>query len=411
MYLSSQTPRWQPTNEADLQWALDQGLLEESHYLELKRQLNASKTANTELAKDLAQFAIDGGTLIIGIAEETATSPARLNPVPLKGLPERVERIALSRPDPPLPVACKAIPSSNDPAQGYLVVSVSPTGAAPHMVDGVYYGRGDKTKRQLCDNDVLRLHQGRKNLDQAAAEFLDLYVNRDPVPAEHREQAHFFVIAAPVSPRPEMLLDAIAGTGWRDTFQTLQNAASAIDNYPDYMGFQPSLHHVASWSRRPDGVARTYALTDDRRLERLVTQPDRYIENVFEFELTEDGAIRLMTSALSQGRDGQQISAIMIPVLVHQVLAIAHAIADHTDYHGSWMLGCAATGIAGLPAATDDHRVTSPPWPADVDTYQRTCTAAITEIAQTPGKLTRRLTGQLLRGLGEADRLGFYLKD
>ncbi len=129
-------------------------------------------------------------------------------------------------------------------------------------------------------------------------------------------------------------------------------------------------------------------------------------------QLTEDGALRLMTSRLSDNRgNGQEIFAIMIPVLVHQALAIAKAIADHTGYLGSWLLGCAATGIAGRPASNKDYRVTSRPWPVDVDTYNKTCTAAGPEIAQTPGDLTRRLTGRLLRGLGEAEQLREYLTD
>ena len=44
-----------------LQDALDQGLLKEQHNLDFKGVLSPGKGANKELAKDLAQFAIDGG--------------------------------------------------------------------------------------------------------------------------------------------------------------------------------------------------------------------------------------------------------------------------------------------------------------------------------------------------------------
>ncbi|MFH8736814.1 hypothetical protein [Streptomyces sp. NPDC017964] len=53
IYLSSENPRWIPKNEDDLQAAIDGGLLEESHYLDLK-EAPSSKGDNKELARDLA---------------------------------------------------------------------------------------------------------------------------------------------------------------------------------------------------------------------------------------------------------------------------------------------------------------------------------------------------------------------
>lgn len=90
MYLSPAVPRWTPSTEADLAEALANGLLEETHYLELKREVPPGKGANKELARDLAQFAIDGGTLIIGI-DAPEGAPTTLSPVPLAQLPERIE--------------------------------------------------------------------------------------------------------------------------------------------------------------------------------------------------------------------------------------------------------------------------------------------------------------------------------
>jgi hypothetical protein len=154
-------------------------------------------------------------------------------------------------------------------------------------------------------------------------------------------------------------------------------------------------------------------LTGDRRLERLVSQSPRFIEDVFELELTEDGAVRLMTSRLSDdhGGQGQRIFAVVIPTLVRQSIGIAAAVSAHAGYLGPWMLGCAATGLGGMPASSDDHRVTGRPWPVDSDDYRMTTTASTTELEQAPGSLTRRLAGRLLRGLGEADRLAGYFFD
>lgn len=61
------------------------------------------KGANKELAKDLAQFAIDGGVLVIGV-DDNDKSPPKLIPVDLDGRKERVDQAARSIPDPPMHV-------------------------------------------------------------------------------------------------------------------------------------------------------------------------------------------------------------------------------------------------------------------------------------------------------------------
>ncbi|WP_438948659.1 AlbA family DNA-binding domain-containing protein [Streptomyces atratus] len=82
IYLSSENPRWIPKTEADLKAAIDGGVLDESHYLDLKEAPN-NKTDNKELARDLASFAVDGGTLIIGVKEHKESRHLRaLTPAP-----------------------------------------------------------------------------------------------------------------------------------------------------------------------------------------------------------------------------------------------------------------------------------------------------------------------------------------
>ncbi|MFJ3301291.1 hypothetical protein [Streptomyces bacillaris] len=66
IYLSSDNPRWVPRSEDDLRAAIDGGLFEENHHLDLKKA-PGTKRDNRELARDLASFAIDGGTLVIGV--------------------------------------------------------------------------------------------------------------------------------------------------------------------------------------------------------------------------------------------------------------------------------------------------------------------------------------------------------
>ncbi|GHC37769.1 hypothetical protein GCM10010308_65480 [Streptomyces vinaceusdrappus] len=83
IYLSSDNPRWMPKTEVDLQDAVDGGLFEESHHLDLKKAPN-SKGDNKELARDLSSFAVDGGTLIIGVQENKESRTFGLAPPALE---------------------------------------------------------------------------------------------------------------------------------------------------------------------------------------------------------------------------------------------------------------------------------------------------------------------------------------
>jgi hypothetical protein len=129
-----------PTDEGQLRSIVAQGLFEEGHYLELKRELPPGTAANKELARDLVQFTVDGGTLVIGVDEGDATTPPSLTPVDLAELSERVERVAANRIDPPLHVQTQAIPAVGQPGKGYLLVQVPPTPTRIHMVDGPLLG-------------------------------------------------------------------------------------------------------------------------------------------------------------------------------------------------------------------------------------------------------------------------------
>jgi hypothetical protein len=80
IYLSPSNPRWTPKTEADLKAAITGGLIEEKHYFDAKEML-ATKGDNKELARDLASFAIDGGTMIVGLAEDKQNSTFSRAPV------------------------------------------------------------------------------------------------------------------------------------------------------------------------------------------------------------------------------------------------------------------------------------------------------------------------------------------
>ena len=86
---------WSPSTEQSIRDAATNGLLNETHYLDLKRELQSGESGNKGLAKDIAAFALDGGTILIGVDEDR--SPPELTPVDLDGLAERVEQIGAMR--------------------------------------------------------------------------------------------------------------------------------------------------------------------------------------------------------------------------------------------------------------------------------------------------------------------------
>jgi hypothetical protein len=140
--------------------------------------------------------------------------------VPLKGLCERIEQIARMRVDPPLQVTCTPLSSGTDDGSGYVIVRVPASALAPHQVQGIYYGRGDKTKIRLSDAEVARLYRRREEWNQDARELLDRHVAADPF-ADAQAYPHVFFVARPVAGWPEMCRDLAGDAEWREQLRAL----------------------------------------------------------------------------------------------------------------------------------------------------------------------------------------------
>jgi hypothetical protein len=420
IYLSPAVPRWTPQTEADLQQAIEQGLLEESHYLEFKRELLAGKAKNRELARDLASLAVDGGTLIVGVDDDGASGVLRGVPVPLAGLAERVESIAETVPDPPLPVLCRSIPSATDPAVGYLLVHVPPSAVAPHMVDHRYLGRGDKKKLYLSDSEVRRLHLQRRAVEQDGLGLLQRQFDRDPVPAESRRQAHLFVLAEPAPGRQGMLLQLVADArGHQRLLELVRDAEARVDQTlrsAGASGFSPGLHYAIAFALRSTGVALTSGLTLERKPAPKGQGVD---EDIVELEVDEDGGVRVLMGRFSDvvgdpfasQLGGEQMIFPSAGVMyVRQFIALVTAIAESVGYLGPWILAAGATGIQNL-AVYDfvRHGDSSPRY--DAPDYRRATTTSYVELAKQPGALAERLVGRLLRSLGVHNKYHRALAD
>lgn len=207
-----------------------------------------------------------------------------------------------------------------------------------------------------------------------AARLLEDYVRRDPVQEDLRKQTHLFVVAAPIKPRPEILLHARINGRWHQTLLKLLDRGAYRPPLSGDLPFSPDLRTVGEFARRHDGAALTYNLTEARVLGGY--GQDRVDEDAVELEATEEGAVRVLNTRLSDqisAEAGYQVFEEFLPYFVRRTVGIAAEVSDSTGYVGPWVLGVAATGIAGLSAYGSGRLFTSrlATFGADQDEYRR----------------------------------------
>ncbi|GAA1149190.1 AlbA family DNA-binding domain-containing protein [Streptomyces javensis] len=405
-----------PKTEADLQAAVDGGLFEESHHLDLKKAPN-SKGDNKELARDLSSFAVDGGTLIIGVQENKESRTFVLAPQPLNGLPEKIEQVARTIPDPPLTILTEEIRAAADDGTGYLIVHIPASPVAPHMVDNRYFGRGDKTKYQMGDAEVVSLHARRRNTEADTLALLRKEMDEDPL-RDVGAQSHLFLVAQPTAGRRDMCLSITGVQDWNMRLHTLirrvhenQSLRAALEDE----GFSPDLSHAHQGHRRARGVALSSAnLKSDRTYAADGSYGD---EDVIEVQLFEDGGLRLFMTRLSDGlRSGSRNEEEQVlfdagaVILTRHMLELVRLVSDDVGYHGNWAVAVGANRLRGRRRHTQQSLFPSN-HKYSADTYEETTGATLAELRDAPGTVTRRLLGPLLRSLDSEELFTKALAD
>ncbi|MFJ8871277.1 helix-turn-helix domain-containing protein [Streptomyces sp. NPDC102473] len=398
----SSTPRWLPKTEADLQAAIDGGILEENHYLDLKEASGSTKGANRELARDLASFAIDGGTLVIGVREDKESRTFELAPQPLHGLPEKVEQVARTIPDPPLNVTTEVIETAS--GAGYLIIHVPASPAAPHMVDGRYLGRGDKTKITLTDPQVLELHARRNAAEADVLGLLQQEMDDDPL-LDSGDQSHLFLVAQPSAGRRDLLLSLIEPPDWSARLARLIRRAEASAELAMALrgvGITPDLGLAYRGQRRAGGIACCSDSLGDGRLYMPSTRHST--QDVIELQMFEDGGLRIYQSRFSDSI-GSPPEQMLLPaaavVLTRQLLEVVRLVSDDVGYFGNWSFAVGASRLRGRASHLGLRAwvcVESTPRYTK-DTYQEATGATRAELTNAAGAVTRRLLGPLLRSL------------
>jgi hypothetical protein len=388
---------WRPRIEADIQRAIDDGLLGETHYLDCKRETGATPGERKETARDLASFAIDGGALLIGVAEDKAKRTFSLAPQPLSGLVERVEDIAGAIIDPPLDVVPHEIESERHDETGYLLMEVRPSPFAPHMVDGVYYGRGEKKRIRLGDAQVLRYHAQRQAAEERTHRMLNAEIARDPVPAEERKFGHLYLVARPLTAPPTVARSLVRKAG---PVPLRQIARAAEQHLGSWAQQHPSVAEATRFQSRAGGVALCSPYASETG--RTFTNHDSGAEkHIIDIEFGEDASVRALIGAATYRptSDYALINDSLIVAYTVRLIGWAAAVSRAVRYHGSWSLGLHASQLRGL-AGTMANQSYSEPSRFNENYHRAVTTASLADLEERWQQVAGELVGSLLFALG-----------
>lgn len=405
---------WVPSDAAGLLESFRQGLLEERNWCELKSELADGAKANAELARDLASLAVDGGTMIIGLDERQPDNPG--HPGRLHGLAERIEQVAHTKVDPPLFVECTPVPVGDGSGLGYMVIHVPASQYAPHQVEGVYFGRGDKTKRRLGDAEVERLFQRREVWNRPIEEELSRFTAARGVDSAFLRagEVRLVIIAKPIAGRASIATPLLGGaavaSGVEELLQRVSTDAVLHADFRALSGANgpsliPTIPNLDRFSRTSIGV------------QRSAGDPDHPIT----LDINEDGSTWFHWPNLGlpnrSGHDaaGRPVNYVGVPidliaVTVREFLVLLAAVAAALDYRSAWGLAVRVDGLAGSGpianvAGPRGARVHLKPAGYDSASYVETARASTSEIVADPGAVAARLLSRLARGMSVSDYL------
>lgn len=385
-------PMWRPTSEAELKEALENGAFTESHYRDAKK----AERKPAKLAADMASFAIDGGLLVVGVAEP---EQGRFELAPLENtdqLCESFESTALTKCEPPLSVAVDTIPSEEHEGHVYLLVEIPASATAPHQVEGVYYGRGDKQKRRLSDNEVERYVLARDASMSAVRRMLDEVLDNDPRPDELF--GHLHIVARPHTPRHRMFMGWTHGERWSGQLHDLvRNVSTSV---PGSDKFQPMrcIHEF-----------RTAGGAGVSRLPReYFNDPTREADELRVAVLEGGGAWWYCCSAAAEakghGVTRRIVNDAMVAHHVRVFLELLNGLSREVSYGGGWDVGVAVTGIDQAVAVSrlrwfEDAADVREAHTYDRGNYEATVRASRLELEKSPQVLAEILIGPLMRSM------------
>lgn len=393
---------WDPRTEDELSRCAANGLLEETHRLDIKRELESGNSANRKLANDIAAFALDGGTILIGVDEDT--SPPSLWPVPLDGLAERIEQIARMRVEEAVQIRTTEIESATRPGHGYLVVHVPASVRAPHMADGRYYGRGDKTNRVLSNTEVVRL------LDRRLADRRDLRAEAGAIRADlvGPDTRLFVAIADPLGAPEELLVPLIEDPQWHSTAMELVHAAVTRE----HQKYAPTLAQPSGFARRAGGVAVTTGMSNGNRFDGTDTAAEVVFTESGRLVLASERAVA--TWSFRNVRPPPPDATVVFETLVLGHLSLlarlAAVVSQRWGFTGSWRFALSMNGLRDAESLTlAESRFGDRGTVYTEHIYERATEASLFDLDDNPHQIVAALASSLLRSLGSYPRWANYL--
>ncbi len=389
---------WIPRSIEELEAAVTSGSIEENHYCEIK-QFENGNVPTKKVARAVASLGVDGGVVIVGVNELDGGGFA-LGPRPLDGLVETVDLAVANRVSPALRPTVREL--VRDDGHGYLIVIVPTSPSAPHMFDGRYYGRNERTSQPLADIEVRRLW--RRNLDRRddLDAMLCREVEREPVQrlagrtvrSLNSPHARLFIVAQPVSADPALLLNAVPDGRLLQWTQSLNGERL----YSDQSAPPASFVRQGTSFPRARGVARSsQSMKSNRRI-----QDDAGSDTVVvDLEIQEDGGIRLFNAHASSGSPRR----LNLPVILGEVVRIvelSRVVSRQASFHGPWRLGVALRRIHSLAAALPDTGFgLSNDWTYSEDEYEETTEVDGSTLDEPGSPIVLALLGRLLRATYE----------
>lgn len=379
-------------DEADLEAAIARGDFTENHYCEAKRTLDGpSKANNKELARDLAQFALDGGVLVFGVEENKDDRHFSLKPFGIaNGALERIEQVAATACQPPLPVVPRFVDSADTDGGGYIVVEVPVSPHAPHMVDGKYLGRGETQKRYLTDTEVRSILTGRQRELGRAQVVQDELIAQDPLGDVGDRNVHFFAVALPLGP---IVGDLEAD---REVVQDAYFGAKKFVRNEHMLSTYPTTFRAIAIG----GTLRSQSLVDGVDTSDAQRFRVSVLDQSAEFGVRHDGGVWCYHSRASKLVEpgGRMLFPDQVEDGARMVLGAAAGWAKRFTYRGSWSVGVALTGLAGSKPYRQEIWGTE--HPLTDETYFRFTRTTTAEMTTEVDEVARRLVSRFLAMCG-----------
>jgi len=383
---------WIPKTEDEIVRVVTSGSLEESAIFDAKKELPGK---NLETAKDVAAMANDGGVLVYGIGEDEHGRPKILNPIPLKGQPERITAIVQTSIAEPPRIVISTIPTAADPSVGYLVVVVSASERSPHMVvarqDNRYYGRTATGNTPLNEAEVARLYERRHQWEVDREVLLAQEIERAPLPPRPGF-AYLHLIAQPVLRRAEFL-DSVVRDG--QTIQGILHESVALVQDPSVFPriYAPDFDVPSQWIHRTEGFLGRLCFpsrVDDPRAPAYA----------LELQIDFDGSGHLFCGRAAEHKDGVFwfFPSIVIGNTI-RFLTFLGGIYARATYVAMVDIGVAITGMRGtIPFSKDfSRRVSFAPY--DRDEYRRTNRVSAITLEEDPHGIAKKLLMPLFNAI------------